>query len=124
MGRLGFLQLALLTGHNVRALSDLAEHGDYDDGLLDPYGYENEFTATHFFRREEFESLLADNGISVRTVSGLEGLGSPFHDEEIRTRVEQLPAVERDAIVRTIDELREDPVVADLSIHMLAIGRA
>ena len=123
MGRLGFLRLALLTGYNVRALSDLAEHGDYDDELLDPYGYENEFTATHFFRREEFESLLA-NGISVRTVSGLEGLGSPFHDDESRTRVEQLPVDERDTIVRTIDELREDPVVADLSIYMLAIGSA
>lgn len=124
MGLLGFVQLQLLTGGNVRALPDLLAHGDYDEDLLAPYGYENAFTATHFFRRAELRTLLADNGLSVERVTGLEGLGSPFHDAGIRESVEVLDAGERDAVVDTLAATRSDPAVADLSVHMLAVSRA
>lgn len=121
MGLLGFVQLQLLTGRNVRALPALLEHGDYDADLLDPYGYENAFTATHFFRRAEFESLLATNGVAEPTISALEGLGSPFHDEAMRDR---LDGDDHESALETLDSLRDDSVVADLSIHMLAVGEA
>lgn len=121
MGLLGFVQLQLLTGRNVRALPELLEHGDYDADLLAPYGYENAFTATHFFRRAEFESLLATNGVADPTVSALEGLGSPFHDEALRDR---LDGDDHESALDTLDRLRNDPAAADISVHMLAVGHA
>lgn len=124
MGLLGFVQLQLLTGRNVRALPELLEHGDYDDDLLAPYGYENAFTATHFYRRAEFRSLLAANGVAAPTITALEGLGSPFHDEATRDRLDGVGDEGRDAVLETLDRLRDDPAVADLSVHMLAVGRA
>ena len=123
MGLLGFLQLKLLTGHNVGALPELLEHGNYDDDLLAPLGYENEFTATHFFRRAELISLLEERGIDVSLVTGLEGLGSFYHDAGTRDRIADLDSTERDAIIEVLDDLRTDPSVTDLSVHMLAIGR-
>lgn len=122
MGLLGFLQLKLATGHNVGALPGLLADGNYDTDLLAPLGYENEFTATHFFRREELIALLEDAGIAVDTVSALEGLGSLYHDEATRDRIADLDSDEREAIVATLDELRTDPAVADLSVHVLAVG--
>lgn len=124
MGLLGFVQLQLATGRNVRAMPDLLEHGDYDEELLAPYGYENAFTATHFFRRAELADLLADAGLDVDRIVGLEGLGSVFHDEAIAERVESLPGAERDAVVATAHALAEDSAVADLSIHVFAACRA
>jgi SAM-dependent methyltransferase len=124
MGLLGFIQLKLLTGHNVGALPDLLVDGNYDDDLLAPLGYENEFTATHFFRRRELVALLEDRGIDVSGVTGLEGLGSFYHDATTRDRIADLDQTERDAIIEVLDDLRTDPAVTDLSVHMLAIGRA
>jgi hypothetical protein len=122
MGLLGFVQLKLATGHNVGALPALLEHGNYDADLLDPLGYENEFAPTHFFRREELLALLEDAGIAVETVTALEGLGSLYHDAATRDRIADLDSDEREAIVATLDELRTDPAVADLSVHVLAVG--
>ncbi|MFC7097566.1 class I SAM-dependent methyltransferase [Halobaculum marinum] len=124
MGLLGFVQLQALAGRNVRALPALLAHGDYDADLLDAHGYDNEFTATHFFRRAELRDLLAGAGLSVERVTGLEGLGSPLHDAGIRESVESLDDAERSAVVETFDRLRDDPAVADLSVHMLAICRS
>ncbi|ELY87559.1 hypothetical protein C483_16708 [Natrialba hulunbeirensis JCM 10989] len=124
MGLLGAVQLYLLTGHNVAALPELLEHGDYDSALLDRHGYENEFTATHFFRRDELESLLATAGIDIETVRGLEGLASPFHADHIQQVGGELTDDERQALERVVTRTNDDPIVADLSIHMLAVGRA
>lgn len=124
MGLLGALQLYLVTGHNLAALPELARHGDYDDALLGAHGYENEFTATHFFRRDELRALLEDAGIAVDHVIGLEGLASPFHDDALHERLDDSSMAEREALVRTVQATNDDPVVADLSIHMLAVGRA
>lgn len=124
MGLLGAVQLYLVTGHNLEALPDLLEHGDYTSALLERYGYENEFTATHFFRRAELESLLSRNGLEVVTTTGLEGLASPLHDERLRTDLENVTEAELSALERTVRRTADDPAVADLSIHMLAVGEA
>ncbi|OIB57113.1 class I SAM-dependent methyltransferase [Natrialba sp. SSL1] len=124
MGLLGAVQLYLLSGHNVAALPNLLKHGDYDSALLKRHGYENEFTATHFFRRDELESLLATAGIQVETVRGLEGLASPFHADHIQQVGGELTDDERQALTDVVARTNDDPIVADLSIHMLAVGRA
>lgn len=124
MGLLGTVQLYLLMGHNLEALPALLEHGDYDSELLDEYGYENEFTTTHFFRRDELESLLSNNGISVVKTTGLEGLASPFHDDQLRTALADTSGAELTALERTVRRTNSDPAVTDLSVHMLAVGEA
>ena len=124
MGLLGAVQLYLVTGHNLEALPELLEHGDYTSTLLERYGYENEFTATHFFRRAELESLLSRNGLDDVTTTGLEGLASPLHDERLRSALEDRSEAELSALERTVRRTAEEPVVADLSIHMLAVGEA
>ena len=124
MGLLGTVQLYLLTGYQLEVLPELLEHGDYDSALLSEYGYENAFTATHFFRREELRSLLADNGLAVVTMTGLEGLASPFHDDRLREAIADVSAAERDALERTVRLTNEEAAVTDLSVHLLAVGRA
>jgi hypothetical protein len=55
----------------------------YDDAdLLD--GRESAFTETHFFRAAEFESLLADAGLTVQSLAGLEGLASVYSGIEAK----------------------------------------
>ena len=124
MGLLGAIQLYLITGNSLEALPDLLEHGDYDSALLEPYGYENESTATHFFRREELRSLLARNGLNDVSTTGLEGLASVLHDERLRDRLADVSDGEREAIERSVDLTSDESAVADLSIHMLAVGEA
>jgi|APHM01.1.fsa_nt_gi Methylase involved in ubiquinone/menaquinone biosynthesis len=121
MGLLGFVQLKLLTGHNVRALPDLLSSGDYDDDLLDAHGLDNEFTATHLFRRAEPFDLLETDGITVDRVTGLEGPASPLHDDCLEELADYSDG-QRAALVETVDRLRTDPAVADHSVHVLAVG--
>ena len=123
MGLLGFVQLKLLTGHNVRALPDLLASGDYDEDLLARHDLANEFTATHLFRRDELVALLEAGGVGVDRVTGLEGPASPLHDDRLRDAAD-LSETERAALVETVDRLREDPAVADHSVHLLAVGHA
>ncbi|MFC7113792.1 class I SAM-dependent methyltransferase [Natronoarchaeum sp. GCM10025703] len=124
MGLLGAVQLYALSGSYLEALPELLEHGDYDAELLEKHGYEMVFTDTHFFRREEFAGLLTDAGVSVGEVVGLEGLGSPFHDADLRDVLADRSESERAALERAIGMTNEDPAVADISVHMLAIGQA
>lgn len=124
MGLLGAVQLYLLTGHNLEALPELLEGGDYDADLLEPYGYENEFTATHFFRRAELESLLERAGLDPVTTTGLEGLASPLHDSRFETRLDELSDAERAALEETVRLTGGERPVADLSVHMLAVADA
>ncbi len=121
LGLLGFVQLKLLTGHNVRALPDLLASGDYDADLLARHDLESEFTAAHLFRRAELVDLLAAGGVTVDRVTGLEGPASPLHDDRLRDAVD-LSDERRAALVETVDRLRADPAVADHSVHMLAVG--
>lgn len=124
MGLLGALQLYLTTGSHLEALPELLEHGDLDSGLLEKHGYQMDFTDTHFFRRKELVSLLSMGGISVADVVGLEGLGSLFHDSEIHSRISARSEQEINALKQVIRTLNDDPVVSDLSVHMLAIGKS
>lgn len=124
VGLLGAVQLYLVTGHNLEALPELVDHGDYTTELLAEYGYDNEFTATHFFRRAELESLLSRNGLTVDVTTGLEGLASPLHDEGLRADLEDATEQEQSALERVVRRTADDPIVADLSIHMLAVAEA
>ena len=124
MGLLGAVQLYLLTGHNLEALPALLDHGDYDSALLNEYGYENEFTATHFFRREELESLLETGGLDVVTTLGLEGVASPLHDSQFESRLNEVTDAERAALEETVRRTNGDPPVTELSVHMLAVAEA
>lgn len=57
-------------------------------------------------------------------LTALAGLGSPFHNEATRDRLDGIGDDGHDAVLETLDELRDDPVVVDLSGHILAVGRA
>lgn len=122
MGLLGMVQLQLITGYQVELLPELLEDGDYDTSLLEKYQYDQPFAATHFFRRSELIELLSEAGLTVTDVRGLEGLASPFHDAQIRENVDHLSEREIHALKRTIHVANNEQAVADLSIHMLAIG--
>lgn len=122
MGRLGAVQLFLLTGQQLGLLPELMETGDYDADLLARHGYDGGFTATHYFRAAEFESLLADAGLAVETVAGLEGLASPFHDGKLRENVADATDSERAALRAVVHETAGERAVADCSVHMLAVA--
>lgn len=124
MGLLGAVQLYLLTGTHLEALPALLDHGDLDQSLLDDFGYENAFTATHFYRRDELDAILSDAGLDVTAIVGLEGLASPFHDDDIHAAIEGRSAAETRSLGRVARETNADQVVADISIHMLAIANA
>ncbi|PSP16936.1 class I SAM-dependent methyltransferase [Halobacteriales archaeon QH_10_67_13] len=123
LGRLGTIQLYLAAGYQLEALPALFEHGDYDAETLERYGYEPAFAPAHLFRRAELRSLLAERGLSVRTVRGLEGLGSVFHRDPIRETLAGDDATLA-GIRETVATTNDDPTVADLSVHMLAVGTA
>lgn len=122
MGLLGAVQLYALTGQYLEALPELLGHGDYDENLLEKHGYEMDFTETHFFRREELTTLLSEGGISVHEVVGLEGLASPLHDADIRSTITDQSDPEVAALKDAVHRTNGDPAVADVSIHILAIG--
>lgn len=124
IGLLGFLQLYLATGYQLELLPDLLDHGNYDGRLLTKYDDEQPFTDTHLFRKDELKALLSKGGLTVEEVVGLEGLGSLFHDATIRKNVAELSTAELGALKDVVRETNDDPVVTDLSIHMLAVSRA
>jgi SAM-dependent methyltransferase len=122
MGRLGAIQLFLLSGQQLGLLPELLETGDYDQELLARHDYEPVFTETHYFRADELEELLADAGLAVETVAGLEGLASPFHDAGIRGNVADATDGERDALREVVHGTATERAVADCSVHMLAVA--
>ncbi|QPV64710.1 methyltransferase domain-containing protein [Halosimplex litoreum] len=125
MGRLNWLVLYLVSGteHLTRA-DELAETGDYDRAFVDRLDYESMFTETHFFRADEFEGLLAEAGLDVQRLVGLEGLASVLSAGPLRDRADELSEDRLAGIRRLVDELRDDRTVADMSAHMLAVCRA
>jgi len=62
--------------------------------------------------------------VTVSEVVGLEGLGSPFHNADLRDVLADRSESERAALERAIGMTNDAPAVTDLSVHMLAIGRA
>ena len=103
----------------VRQLPGLVETGTYDPELVAKHGIEDpSFVACHFFRADELRELLEANGIAVSVVAGLEGPASNF-DSEIEDAGEE----DQERIREVVRTVREDPTFADLSNHILAVGR-
>ncbi|ELZ29160.1 hypothetical protein C475_03049 [Halosimplex carlsbadense 2-9-1] len=125
MGRLNWLVLYLVSGteHLTRA-AELAETGDYDRAFVDRLDYDSLFTETHFFRADEFEALLAEAGLDVDRLVGLEGLASVLSAGPLGETAEELSDRQREGVRALVDGLRDDRTVADMSAHMLAICRA
>lgn len=122
MGRLNFLSILLIEASHLDLLPEFAETGNYDRQLLD--GRDAHFTETHFFRAEEFESLLNQAGLTVETLVGLEGLASLFSAGRLRDTANNLSEDQLGWIHDVVNTQREDSTVVDLSAHMLAVCHA
>jgi SAM-dependent methyltransferase len=122
LGRLNLLTILLVEPRDLDLLPELAETGEYDADLLGDR--ESIFTEAHFFRAAEFESLLADAGLRVESVVGLEGLASIFSAGRLRETAAQLSEEQSEWLRQLVDQQRDDRTIADLSAHILAICRA
>lgn len=104
----------------VTQLPLLLETQTYDASLLDRAGVEDPtFVACHFFRAAELRTLLEDHGLVVEALVGLEGIASNFEsalEGASPGAVSMIEQVVRDQAVR------EDPTVADISNHILAVA--
>jgi len=121
MGRLHVLLVLLHRAEKLDVLPELARTGDYDRDLLDRHDLESAFVSTHFFRRDELQALLADAGFEVVRTAGLEGIAGLAAESGA---LDGLDRAERAAVTETVDRLREDESVVDLSPHLLAVCRA
>jgi len=126
MGRLAALQtIARMAGRvdegddETEILPRLARTGDYDAALLDEFGLDPSGPPMHLFRAHELRELLQQAGLAVHTLTGLESVAS-----QRRTEFDALGDDHRTAIRETVETLRGDPGVADLSGHMLAVASA
>ncbi|MDP2860080.1 MAG: class I SAM-dependent methyltransferase [Bacillota bacterium] len=75
---------------------------------------------THFFRARELEDLCRDAGLLRLDLAGCEGLSSNL--EEATNRLAEDPAKWR-AWLDLVLETASDPAVADMSEHILYVGR-
>ncbi|MCU4740013.1 class I SAM-dependent methyltransferase [Natronoglomus mannanivorans] len=127
MGRLAMIQAIVQeTGtvpaeeDDVELLPKFADCGTYDRDLLEAVDRDPTCFAAHFFRAAELEALLEENGLAVEHLVGLEGIASVRRTE---SGLEDVTPGALEAIERTVQLLRDDRTVADLSTHMLAVGR-
>lgn len=103
----------------VRQLPGLVETGTYSRELIEAYGIDDpSFVECHFFRADELEAVLSENGLAVERLVGLEGPASNFDGE-----VEEAESESRERIADAVRTLREDRTIADLSNHILAVSR-
>lgn len=121
MGLLSLLLVHLVSARRMDLLPELAQTGDYDAETLGDRN--SEFVETHFFRADEFESLLETGGLGVESLVGLEGLPSVYAAGELRETAAALSDEELSSVRSLVDALRDDRVVADLSGHILAACR-
>lgn len=119
MGRLAVLQ-SIIKGapHLYHLLPHLAETGDWSREIAKDSLDEPEFVECHFFRAEELERDLTEEGFNVVAIAGLEGVASNFDHE-----VEEATENQQEYVAEVVCETREDRAVADLSNHILAICR-
>lgn len=116
------VQVAPEFERGVRHLPSLLESPTYSAALLAEAGVDSPtFVECHFFRADELRQLMSDNGFEVEAVAGLEGIASNF-EQPLREATEEAVAYIRE-VVRN-PTFREDPTVADLSNHILAVGYA
>ncbi|MFB6121760.1 MAG: methyltransferase domain-containing protein [Halobacteriaceae archaeon] len=126
MGLVAVLQqLVRLAGEHeqeARQLPGLLDGGTYDASLLADAGVTDpNFVECHFFRAAELRRLLTEAGLSVDTVAGLEGVASNAGASLSDASETALGHVDE---VVTDPAFREDPTVADLSEHILAVAIA
>ncbi|WP_135824463.1 class I SAM-dependent methyltransferase [Halorussus ruber] len=100
-------------------LVPLAEDGDYTDERVERLADGEGWAECHFFRADEFERELADAGLSVDRLVGLEGPVSRLQAE--LADADDAAIADVRAMLR---EVREDRSVVDTSEHMLAVCRA
>jgi SAM-dependent methyltransferase len=99
-------------------LPDLGDSGDYTEELVAEHGSDG-WAECHFFRADEFETLLGDAGLAVERLVGLEGPASVMEPELADASEEAV-----DAVREVVRALRYDRSVVDLSAHLLAVCRA
>jgi SAM-dependent methyltransferase len=124
---MGLLGMVLLTVQQaggedpgaLLAMPDLVADRNYTAEFRRRHPSVPRMADTHFFRREEFVTLLDHAGLDVEEVAGLEGVASPRGPAPDR-----LDDAARSAIRDVNDRLRTDPTLADVSLHMLAVCRA
>lgn len=105
----------------VRQLPHLMESQTYSgDNLAETDISAPTFVECYFFRANELHQLLTENGFSVTVIAGLEGAASNFEQALQQTSDEALATIYD--IVQNPD-FREDPIVADMSNHILAVAR-
>ncbi len=103
----------------VRQLPEFIETGTYSPELAEKYeGDDPAFVECHFFPADELRHLLTDHGVAVEVVAGLEGPASNFG-----TTLEEVDENAQERVAEIVRTLREDPTIADLSNHILAVGR-
>ncbi len=103
----------------VQQLPEFIETGTYSPELAEKYEGDNPvFVECHFFRAEELRDLLKNHALAVEAVVGLEGPASNFE-----TSLEEIDEDAQKNVAAVVRELREDPTIADLSNHILAVGR-
>lgn len=84
-----------------------AEKLDIDDS--------DDFTECKFFRAKEFRAMLEEAGISVTNLIGLESITHGIDGS--------ISEMQEKNIRETVDKLEDTDTVADMSPHMLAVGR-
>ncbi|WP_227380118.1 class I SAM-dependent methyltransferase [Haladaptatus halobius] len=113
------MQVAPEFEQGVRQLPDLLDSQTYSADLLAATDVEDPtFVECHFFRADELRQLLSKNGFSVVAIAGLEGVASNFEQPLEDASDEALTYIRE--IVRE-RSFREDPTVADMSNHILAV---
>ena len=100
-------------------LIEEARTGDYTRELARAVLGEPDWAECHYYRRAELEDDLRAVGFEVERVAGLEGLFSLFDDQ-----VDDASEATRERLKEFAAEFREDPTVADVSGHILAVARA
>lgn len=104
----------------VRHLPTLLETQTYSAELLAANDVdEPTFVECHFFRADELRQLLTENGFSVAAVAGLEGVASNFEQPLDDASEEALTYIQR---VVHDPAFRENPTIADMSNHILAVA--
>ncbi len=122
MGLLNLLSILLIEPKHLALLPELARSGDYDAELFEDK--KAAFTETHFFRAEEFESLLREGNMEVETLVGLEGLASVYSAGRLRKIAAALSDEQSTWIRQLVNQHRNDRTIVDLSAHMLAVCEA
>lgn len=124
MGRLAALQDSLAhvlpeedPPHGL--FEELAADGRYTQERVDAYRDGEGWAETKFFRADEFERECERAGLSVQRLVGLEGVASTLSPKLAEIDDAALAMIER-----VITEMRTDPVVVDISEHMLAVCEA